>query len=234
MSLLTIIQGAAGRIGIPQPALVIGSIDPNAVMLRGLADQEGVELARRHPWQRIVKEATFATVASTVAYDLPTDFDRLIEGSIYNRTQTRPMVGPITAQRWQQLQAVGVTATWGAIYIRGGSIRITPTPTAAETIAYEYVSRWWCGTSLDTNPTQAAWAVDTDQAFLDEELMTLGVTWRFLRARGLDYSESFRTYEEAVATRMGHDGGQRILDLGPAPADEPFGPYVTDGNWAIY
>jgi hypothetical protein len=112
-------------------------------------------------------------------------------------------------------------------------MRFTPTPSAAETIAYEYVSKYWCGDLDDTTPTQSRWAVDTDEPFLDAELMTLGCVWRFLRARGLDYSEAFRTYEDAVVNRMAHDGGQAILDLANVSEGGVSDPTIADGNWSI-
>ncbi len=233
MTLLTVVQDAAGRVGIPKPTSVYTSSDPQAILLLSLANQEGKELARRHKWQRIVTEATFTTVASTSAYDLPTDFDRMIEGSIYNRTQARPVIGPIDTQRWQQLKALRVNATWGAIYLRGNQINFTPTPTATDTIAYEYVSKYWCTTTGGTTATLAAWSGDTDIGILDEECMTLGLVWRFLRARGLDYGEAFRAYEEQVVQRMAHDGGQRILDMSSEPGNGVYDPYISDGSWAL-
>jgi hypothetical protein len=233
MSLLTIIQAAADRIGIPSPTAVISSSEPNVRMMLSLSNQEGVELARRHAWQRITNEHTFATVNGTVAYALPTDFDRLLEGTMYNRTQDRLVVGPITPQRWQQMQANLTVGTWTAVYIRGNYLRLTPTPTAAETIAFEYVSRYWCGLAADTSATALKWANDDDITFLDEELVSLGVVWRFLRARGLDYSEAFRSYEEAVSERKANDGGMRILDLGNQPGTTLSDPSIADGNWSL-
>lgn len=233
MSLLTIVQDAADRIGVPRPTSLIGSSDQASRQWLSLANQEGIDLARRHNWQRLTMEHTFATVNGTAAYALPSDFDRVIEGSIWNRTQTRPLIGPINSQRWQMLQSQAITATWQAVYIRGGYMRFTPTPTSADTIAYEYQSKYWCAASGDTDPDQAAWADDTDQTFLSEECMRLGLVWRYQRARGLDYSEAFRSYEIAVASRAAHDGGQVILDLGSEPGEGVFAPFVEDGNWSI-
>lgn len=233
MSLLTIAQAAADRIGIPQPTSLVGSSDQNARMMLSLANQEGKALSRRFPWQRCTMEQTFATVASTVAYDLPDDFDRIVEGSIWNRTQTRPVIGPVTAQRWQMMQAQAITATWQAVYIRSNQMLFTPTPTAADTIGYEYVSKYWCGAAASTEPEQEAWAADTDVAYLDEECLTLGLIWRFLRAKGLDYGEAFRSYELEVNSRMANDGGQRILDLSSEPGYGVFAPFIEDGNWSI-
>lgn len=233
MSLLTIVQNACDRIGLPRPTSVYGASDQTARMMVTLSNQEGVALSRRHPWQRIVATHSFATVDGTVAYDLPSGFDRLIEGTIWNNTQSRPVVGPITPQRWRMLNAQGITATWQAVYVVGNQLKFTPTPSAAETIALEYVSKYWCASAADTSADQSAWQDDTDETFLDEECMTLGLVWRYLRAKGLDYGEAFRSYELEVNNRMAHDGGMRVLDLTDTAGDGVFAPFVEDGNWSI-
>lgn len=233
MNLLTIVQDVCDRIGLPRPTIVYGASDQTARMMLALANQEGIALARRHPWQRLVMSHSFATVNGTVAYDLPAGFDRMIEGTIWNNTQSRPVVGPITAQRWRMLNAQAITASWQAIYVSGNQIRFTPTPTAAETIAFEYVSKYWCAAASDTSPDQAAWAADSDEPFLDTECMTLGIAWRYLKAKGLDYGEAFRAYELEVNNRMGHDGGMRMMDLSNEPGEGVFSPFIEDGNWSI-
>lgn len=233
MSLLTIIQDAANRIGIPQPAAVIGSSDPQVRRLLGLAQQEGKELAKRGPWQALVAEKTLtATATETQSGAIPADFDRMIEGTFWNRTQDRRVVGPLTAQKWQQLQTGLYTSVWDAFRIRGDALLMYPTPTAGDSLAYEYVSKYWCENAAGATQ-RAAWVADDDVGILDEELMTLGLVWRFKKANGLEYGEDFRSYEMAVSQKLAHDGGSSILDLGMADdGPGPFDPYVPEGSWS--
>ena len=233
MSLLTIIQNATDRIGLPRPSTVIGSGDNQVRILASLAQQEGITLARRHPWQVLRTEKVFTTIADiTQAGALPADFDRFVEGSMYDRTQSRPVVGPITPQRWQELRAARALSVWTSFRINGNALLMYPVPPAGNTVAFEYVSKNWCGGAASTSPTQSAFMVDTDIAALDEELLTLGLVWRFLKARGLDYSEAFRSYEEEVINRMANDGGMVGLDLSPGVTGTgSFDPYISDGSW---
>jgi len=235
MSLLTIIQDASDRIGIVRPSAVTGSADHQVRNLLALAQQEGKELARRGSWQTITKETTFLTTAAeTQTNALPADYDRMIPGTFYNRTQKRIVTGPLTAQEYADYKGRLTSLVYEAFRIRGNSILILPTPTANETMAFEYVSKYWAGTSADTASTAAAFAADSDQAFLDEEAMTLGVVWRYLRSRGQDYGEAFAAYERHVAQLLGRDGGARTLYMG-ARADTrvPRAPQVPDGNWPL-
>ena len=60
------------------------------------------------------------------------------------------MQGPLNASDWQFLKAEAATGSRNRFFrTRGDQILIYPTPTAADTIAYEYVSDkilskfWW-------------------------------------------------------------------------------------------
>ena len=48
---------------------------------------------------------------------------------------------------------------------------------------------------------------------LDENLMELGVIWRFKKKNGLDYSEDYRVYEQKLANEMARVGGKKTLSM---------------------
>lgn len=231
MTLLTVIKDACDRVGIIRPAAAYASTDQQILQLVGLAQQEGKELAKRHTWQAITKEQTFtSTAAETQTGAIPDDFDRFVDETFYNRTQTRGVQGPLTAVEWQFNKSVVASTIIQAFRQRGNAVLITPTPSAGETFAYEYVSRNWCQSNASVE--QSAWAADTDTGLLDEELMTLGLVWRWQKAKGLDYAESFRTYEMQVAQVITRDGGKPRLNVGRTNSiRNARAPYVPDGNW---
>lgn len=235
MSLLTITQDACDRIGIPRPSVVVGSSDTQVRQLFGLAQQEGKELSRRGPWQELTKEKTItATATETQTGAIPTDFERMIEGTFWNRTQDRRVVGPLSPQKWQMLQTGLYSLVWDAFRIRGTAILMSPVPQAGDTLAYEYVSTYWC-TNAGGSTERAAWASDDDVALLDEELMTLGLVWRFKKSKGLDYSEEYRSYELLVERKLSNDGAMGILDLNGDRMDGGGGvydPFIREGNWS--
>jgi hypothetical protein len=102
-------------------------------------------------------------------------------------------------------------------------------PTAGETIAYEYVSSYWAQSSASV--AKAQFTSDDDTSYLDEELITLGVIWRFKAAKGLDYGEDFATYERALATAKGEDGGSTMLNIGgPMTPLPPERANLPEGN----
>lgn len=234
MSLLTIIQSAADRIGLVRPSSGIGSSDTQVRGLVALAQQEGKDLAARHPWQALTKEKTFtATATAAQSGAIPDDFDRFVDKSMWNRTRDNCITGPMNAVEWQEIQATVAPNVTEAFRVRGDSLLITPTPTVGDAYAYEYVSLYWAGAAADTEPTKEEFSADTDISFLREELLVLGVIWRFQKARGLDYGESMQSYEIAVKRAIDRDGGRPTLYSGGRDLGWPPRARVPDGNWSL-
>lgn len=227
MTLLVIVQHAADRLGLTRPSTVISSPDENARILLGLAQEEGESLADRHTWQALQTEYTFSTADTVASYALPSGFDTLIKDTVFNRTSRRRMQGDLSPSQWQETQASLVTMVNPAFRIRGSLFYISPTPTAVETIAYEYVTKNWCQSSGGTG--QAAWAADTDVGLLDEELFKLGVIWRYKAKKGFDYAEDMNTYEIAVNKAILKDGARVTIDTSCVERDRvPMSPQVPE------
>ncbi len=233
MSLLTIIQSAHKRLGLNSPSTATASSDPQVIQFIALAQEEGIELMRRHPWSALITEKTFTgTLGASQTGAIPSDFDRFVDETFYNRTKKRPVDGPISPADWQFTQAVAASTLVEAFRVRGTSILLTPTPTSADTYAYEYITNKWCQSSGAV--AQAAWVADADTGILDEELMTDGVVWRFLRAKGFDYAEAMRTYEIQVADKFLKDGGKPRLHMGKRTSHgQVRRPYIQEGNWSL-
>lgn len=227
MTLLSIVRDASDRLGLARPSTVVASTDQQALTLLGIAQEEGKALARRHSWQALQTEHTFSTANGTASYALPSGFDRILLDTVFNRTRRRRMMGDLTPAQWQETQSSLVTMVNPAFRIRGSLFYISPTPTATETVAYEYVTKNWCQSSGGTG--QAAWAADTDTGILDEELMTLGIKWRWGKAKGLDYAEDMNTYEIEVNNAILRDGARMRIDTSNYERDRvPHAPVVPE------
>ncbi len=237
MTALTILQNASSRLSLAAPSVVFASTDAQIIQLRNLMNMEGKTLAKRAAWSKITKEKTFTTVAQAAqTSSVPDDFGWYINETMWNRTADRQIIGPLSAEQWQAEQAVGVASAIEQYFrFRGAgtdAILLGPgTPTASETVAYEYVSNQWCEASGGTD--QSAFAADTDVGFLDEELITLGVIWRFKAAKGFDYGEDFRTYEMEVLKAIARDGGKPRLDIAGGMRGASYRGNIPDGNWTL-
>lgn len=235
MSLLTIVQGACGQLNLVQPSAVVAAVDLQTLQLLALARSGGKEVARRFDWQILTKEGTFNTAATEIQVTSVTttfpNFARIIDGTMFDRTQHRPIRGPLNEQQWQMRKAAAAQVGVELYFrIRGDSILFHPTPPASDAVYFEYISNKWCqssGASL-----QAGWLADTDTALIDEELLRLDLVWRWLRAKGLDYAEEFRTFELAAIDIFGPDGGRAVVDM-TGDTSAQWGVNLPDGNWAI-
>jgi hypothetical protein len=220
MSLLTIVQNACARLGLPRPNAVVGSTDATVREMLALAQQEGRELSRRGAWKALTAERTFTTVAAAAQTDaLPDDLDWIIPDTMFNRTSSRQVNGPLSPSEWQVAQGGLVTFVHPAFRIRGASLLIHPAPSAGDTVAFEYVTRNWCRSSAGA--AQAAWSADDDSAVLDEELHTLGLIWRFKHAKGLDYGDSAALYDLQVRQALTREGVRPRLSTDPAGRTRP-------------
>jgi hypothetical protein len=227
MTLLTIVQDAADRLGLTRPSTVVTSTDPLVITLLGLAQEEGKALYDRHTWQAFQTEHTFSTADGTSSYALPSGFDAIIKNTVFNRTRRRQMYGDLSPSQWQRTQASLVTQVNPAFRIRNSLFYISPTPTAIETVAYEYITNNWCASSGGT--PQARWAADTDTGVLNEELTTLGIIWRFKSAKSLDYAEAMNDYEIAVNKAISKDGARVTIDTACYEYDRvPYAPITPE------
>jgi hypothetical protein len=222
VSLLTIIQQACGELSLTVPTVVVGSTDPQVIQLLALAQRAGQQIAQAHPWQALMAEKTFTTVASTEQpAALPTDFDRFIPNSFNNRTTRRPIIGPVTPQQWQWLIAQPAYSTIYLMYReRAGKFLIGPptvAPPAGQTIAYEYISKNWAKSASGT--PQSQFLADTDTTYLDEQLFVVYIIWAFLRAKGMSYAEEMETFNRNLEQQQARDGGSTRLLLSPRPLD---------------
>ena len=211
-NLLSIVQRACRLLSIPVPTEVVNSTDTQVQQLYALANEEGDELAGTYDWQVMRRQHLFDTVASAVQSSaVPSDFDHFIANSFFNRTTMRMIYGPITPQEWQAIQAQPqLNRVFLAFVERDGQFLVTPTPPAGQEIAYEYITKYWA--KSDEGVPQAEFLADTDETYLDDKLFPLGLRWRFLKSKGLDYAEDFRTYQGERNQRMARDGGNGVID----------------------
>lgn len=235
MTALSMIQTAAAWLALPIPTAAYTSRDTQTIQLRSLLNEEGIELCTwpDHAWTKITKQTTFTTVAAEIQTSaVPSDFARFCDQSMWDRTQDRPVWGPLTPQQWQQEKA-GPTFTtmYYGFRIRGNDFLMTPTPTAGDTIAYEYVSNKYVYASGDTTPTKTAFTVDTDTSIFDETLMTRGLRWRFLRAKGLSYSQEYEEWVTLLQRFAARDGGMPKLSASRKYPWTRLSPFIPDSNF---
>ena len=233
-TLLSMCRDAADLIGIQRPVGIMAGGDQTARTLLSCATREGRALSRRWTWQALTQIRTFISVAAEAQPGaIPADCNRILPDTFFNRTMKRPVRGPLNAREWEVQKALTAAVLFDAFRVRDDALDMIPTPGAGWTYAFEYVSTNWCESAGGAG--QDSWLADTDVPLLDPEAFTLGIIWRYLQSRGLDYAEAMRSYEIEVTNLTARDGARRAVDLtGTLRAGMGARyPIVPEGSWSI-
>jgi hypothetical protein len=183
-------------------------------------------------------EAAGTTVSltfSTQDYSLPTDFDRQVNDTSWDRSDHWPQLGPKSSQEWQWLTggsiAVSPQYRWR---IYQNKVRFFGAPDSVLNFAYEYISNYWVLASGGTSPTKAKFTVDTDTCVFPDDVMVLGLKFQWYKTKGLDWQVPLAEFSRAVSYAKAQDTGAPKLSLAPSFSRQ----YVTldsvpDGNWTL-
>ena len=173
-----------------------------------------------------------ATAASTnatytltkVKYTMPDDYDRQIDRTHWDKTKHWEMLGPETAQQWEWLIS-GYISTGPRIRYRifGNYFQIWPFVASAETIGFEYISKYWASSAGGT--AQAGLVLDSDVCMFPDRLMVEGLKHKYFQVKGFGdvYRES---YEQQLSIAFSNDAGSQTLSFAPRVA----GILITQAN----
>ena len=238
-SCLTMVQEVCAEQALPVPMTLFGTVDVQTAQQRALLNLE-LTTIRKWPdnyWVKLKKEWSFTTTATDVqpANALPPDddFDHFIDNTIWDRTLTRPVVGPISPQLYEAWKArpVLTSVVFGYI-IRGNDFMTAPNPPAGDSVHYEYISQFAVysnGTAV--TPDQQTFLVDADTCIFPTNLIQQGLRWRFLRAKGLSYEQEYADWINIVQIEISRSGGMPTLSMAGSYNDWLSGPYVPSFNF---
>jgi len=177
-----------------------------------------------------------AAVSMTFAkqdYAMPTDFDRMISDTNWDRTNHWRNLGTKTSQEWQWLQGGIISVGPRERYrIYNNRLRIFQALTSIYTFAFEYVSNYWVMSAAATAGDKGAYTLDTDTTVFPDDLMLAGLKFYFLKAKKLDYSVELGEFMRALSYTKAQDVPVPAQSLAPIGMNPLVGPWsVQDGNW---
>lgn len=230
MSLLSIVKDVMDTNGWPAPvSAVASSQDQNMRQSMALINKVLMFTSYKYNWPELTREYRFTTVPGQAEYDLPVDFHHLCINTAWNSNQFYQLKGSLTAQSWYRMMFSG-SASLNISGYRvdkfGKKFTVFPVPQAAEDLVYLYMT-----TNLVVDGTgnyKPQYALDSDVAVIDEELVGVGFSWRWRQKKGLDYTAELAEYNAALKTRF-----SQYLAVGEIPVGGPvvYSP-LTEPNTA--
>jgi len=197
------------------PAIIIGNNDAVATQIFQAIKVSITDLARNYQWQELQKEYTFSSVIGQAGYDLPSDFDRIVDNTFWNVNQNWSMIGGLTPESWRVLKNSLITQAETVEYyrLRANQIIIHRTPSVVESYVYEYISKYIVKSS--TNVDQTEFLADSDVPAIDEYIVRLDTTWRWLKNNGRAYAEEKANADKAIAERIKSNGSRGTITSKP-------------------
>ena len=160
---------------------------------------------------------------SQTLYPMPSDFDRLVDNTQWDKTRHWVIIGPETGQQWQWLKSgfisTGPRMRWRQL---GGYFQIWPPLGVADYIGFEYVSNQWVLSAaaqvLGPTPDKSSFTVDTDVCIFNDTLMTLGIKSKYMQAKA--WADPYGTlFDQQKSTAIASDAGSATLNMAPRMSD---------------
>jgi hypothetical protein len=216
-----IINQVALEVGLSATSDPFQDPNPSFKQLIALANSAGRELITMSEWG-VLRRQHVLTIDGVVndqngIYDLPDDFQYMIDQTGWQRGQNVPLGGPLSPQEWTYLVEgdIGTSTIYASFRLTEGKLYITPVPVPIGTeISFEYISDLWVlrgedpGVGDDTIRTYA----DKPQypAHMFERLLRL----RFLEARGFDTEKAQDSAIQQIQGWIGREKSAPVLVAG--------------------
>jgi len=234
MTILTVAQKACLAIGLEQPDVLMSSTDREYQELARICNDTAQMMMVDYDWQLLQKVATFTGDGSSEAFDMPTDYARMVEtAKMWSSRWVWSLFHISSPDEWLRQLVTPFAYVVGNWIIYGGQFHFRPVMAAGETIRFFYISDLVVVTSGGTLAT--AFTTDTDSFRLSERILELGVIWRWKKQKGLPFETDKALYDDAIKEEMLRDGGSRSVLSGNQPRNYLRGipyafPYTVRGT----
>jgi len=225
----TIINRAALEVGLLPSPNPTNDQDEAFVQLVGLLTGAGQELCELHPWQVLVRRYEIntnpANDGTSGSYDLPDDFNYMIDQTGWDRKNRVAIGGPLSAQDWTYLAGRDLVSQtiYASFRQVDGKIDIYPQPAPEDMlITFEYISRNWLMEQGQTIPNRDDVGSGSDLCVLDPQLTIKFLKLKFLQAKGFDTSAAGLEFDTMLSSRMGKSEGAPVLSASNSTRGFPY------------
>ena len=178
-----------------------------------------------------VADGTVALQFSQVQYNLPTDWQRQVPQTEWDRTNRWPLMGPETAQEWQSFRSgIVYSGPRQRFRILGGFLNVNPPPPNGLTFAFEYISNAWVRSLAGVAQTKII--ADTDTFIFTDSLLITGLKAQWKAAKGLDAAFDLAEFRGLMEAEKSQNKSAKKLSLSPQSLSTLITlDNVPSGNW---
>lgn len=228
-TLLEIIAAASAEMAQSVPQDVISATDNYSIQMRALFAQICDEHVAKHTWQALMRTRSFTTVPGQAAYDLSDDHYRIVNDTLFDRANQRFVLGSTSPKRWTQLTGNAVSTNNQTRYrIQANKIVLTPTPSEATEITYDYISSFYV---IDSGSHLPKFRFDSnsDTVVFDNRLMINALKLKFLASKGFNTQAAQIDYDASFESAISADSGGGTLSL--VPDCDPWSMNIPDTGY---
>lgn len=152
-------------------------------------------------------------VFTKTKYTLPSDWDRQVDRTQWDKTNHWELLGPKSAQEWQYLKG-GIVATGPRMRYRilGNTFQIWPPATTESRLGFEYISKAWA-IAADGTTYKNQFSADDDTAVFSDDVLIAGTKFEFFNVKGFDTTNLSRDYAIELEKEKGADKGAATLSM---------------------
>jgi hypothetical protein len=211
------IKQASAELGLPIPLEAAASREQQAVQMLALLNSAGNELCRMYEWQFLRKSASITLIAGQSGYPLPPDFVKLLNDSLWEKSNIYSVIGPVSVRQWAYLTNSVTIAPDYCFIIKDRQFQFTPAPggdgMGTGDISYEFISNGWV---QDTNnPAHFIPIIENDNDILqfDFWLCVKFLKLKTWEAKGLDTTSLRDDFMRAFSDITAQDQGAPNLTI---------------------
>jgi hypothetical protein len=213
MSILPAMQSAALRLVGQKPAVFFTSSDQFELEIVDLLQDVANDICKYHDWQALTKINVMNGDGTTKEFPLPDDYDRQL---LYTVVQDinhwmwgYTHVSDINTFLAQQYMSFGTNPGIWTIY--QNKMHFIPAPSQGNNATFPYISLNY---AIDSNNAgKPEFTSDTDEFIIrgGNELLKLGIIWRWRENKKLDYTGDQEAFTMALEQLAARDKGSNVF-----------------------
>lgn len=230
-----IIDRAHAELGLPSSTVGSSLQGQTTGQMLNLINALGDDCVKIHDWQFLQFQQEYTGDGVQSEFDLPADYGRVVNQTVWAANDKRMLYGPLNAQQWGWTQ-YGIVST--GIYYRYRILHnkfvVFPTPPNGAKFAFTYISKNWVIDGLVPTTFKDTVEIGEDTPMFDRGLMIAAAKKRLWDIKGFDTTTLSAEFRHLLEAETGQNQGAPTLYLGkPAGYHLIDVSNVPDGSWEV-